>query len=59
MCVFSGVRCYVHKSRILCVTVTFIVHVMVAKLWVVSHGFHILCGVIDIIDLNTLVLDDE
>lgn len=35
------------------------VYVMVAKLWVLSHDFHFLCGIIDIIDLITLVLDDE
>ena len=32
---------------------------MVAKLWVLSHDFHFLCSIINIIDLNTLVLDDE
>ena len=34
-------------------------YVMVAKLWVLSHDFHFLFGIIDIIDISTLVLDDE
>lgn len=58
--IYSGVRCFVHKCRILYVTVTFIVHVCNgAKLWVLSHDFHFLCGLIDVVGLNTLIPDDE
>jgi hypothetical protein len=58
--IYSGVRCFVHKCTILCVTVTFIVHV---RNGVQTVGFIswplFFCDVIDVIDLNILVLDNE